>query len=65
MACRFVALNKNPGVRQIGIGERPRWIIAIATFEQDAGTAQFAGQISEGVEAATCSRLLYMLSIPE
>ena len=59
MACRLVALDKNPGVRPIGIGEVVRRIIAKAVLsvvggdiQQAAGALQLcAGQIS-GVEAA-------------
>ena len=59
MACRLIALNKNPGVRPIGIGEMARRIIAKAVLRitrgdiQDAvGSQQLcAGQIS-GTEAA-------------
>ena len=58
-ACRLIALNKNPGVRPIGIGDTARRIIAKAiltiakTDIQDAaGSVQLcAGQIS-GIEAA-------------
>ena len=59
LACRLIALNKNPGVRPIGIGDTARRIIAKAiltitkTDIQDAaGSVQLcAGQIS-GIEAA-------------
>ena len=58
MACRFMALNKNPGVRPIGICETVRRIISKAILSvtkgdiQDAvGTTQLcAGQIA-GIEA--------------
>ena len=57
--CRLIALDKNPGVRPIGIGELPRRIIARAVLSvlrddvQDAaGSVQLcAGQIA-GVESA-------------
>ncbi len=59
LASRLIALDKNPGVRPIGIGETPRRIIAKAVLRvtrgdiQDAaGSVQLcAGQIA-GVEAA-------------
>ena len=59
LACRLIALSKNPGVRPIGIGETVRRIIAKSVLSvirgdiQDAaGTVQLcAGQIS-GTEAA-------------
>ena len=59
LSCRLIALNKNPGVRPIGIGETFRPILAKAALRimrddiQDAaGTVQLsAGQIA-GVEAA-------------
>ena len=59
LSCRLIALNKNPGVRPIGIGETSRRIMAKAALRimrddiQDAaGTVQLsAGQIA-GVEAA-------------
>ena len=61
-ACRLIALNKNPGVRPIGIGETARRIIAKAVLSivggdmQDvAGTAQLcAGQIA-GIEVGVHS----------
>ncbi len=60
MACRLIALDKNPGVRPIGIGEIPRRIIAKAVLSiirgdiQDAvGSSQLcAGQFS-GIEFPT------------
>ena len=59
MACRLIALDKNPGVRPIGIGDTARRIIAKAILnitrqdiQEVAGSAQLcAGQIS-GIEAA-------------
>ena len=59
MACRLIALDKNPGVRPIGIGDTARRIIAKSILNitrqdiQDAaGSLQLcAGQIS-GTEAA-------------
>ena len=58
-ACRLIALNKNPGVRPIGIGDTARRIIAKSVLmvirgdiQDAAGTLQLcAGQIS-GIEAA-------------
>ena len=55
LACRLIALNKNPGVRPIGIGDTARQIIAKAILfiarpdVQD--TSGCGGQIS-GIEAA-------------
>ena len=59
MACRLIALNKNPGVRPIGVAETLRRIIGkaiISTISEDlqivAGCIQLcAGQVS-GIEAA-------------
>ena len=59
LASRLIALEKNPGVRPIGIGETPRRIIAKAVLsvtrddiQNAAGSVQLcAGQIA-GVEAA-------------
>lgn len=59
LACRLIALNKNPGVRPIGIGDTARRIIAKAILmvtrsdiQEAAGSLQLcAGQIS-GIEAA-------------
>ena len=59
VACRLIPLNKNPGVRPIGIGDTARRIIAKSVLtiirgdiQDAAGTSQLcAGQIA-GVEAA-------------
>ena len=59
LACRLIALDKNPGVRPIGICETPRRIIAKAVLfitrgdiQEAAGAVQLcAGQIA-GAEAA-------------
>ena len=59
LACHLIALNKNPGVRPIGIGDTARRIIAKAILmvtrldiQEAAGSLQLcAGQIS-GIEAA-------------
>ena len=59
LACRLIALNKNPGVRPIGIGDTARRIIAKSILtvtrmdiQEAAGSLQLsAGQIS-GIEAA-------------
>ena len=59
VACRLIALNKNPGARPIGIGDTARRIIAKSVLmiisgdiQDAAGTMQLcAGQIS-GIEAA-------------
>ena len=59
MACRLIALDKNPGVCPIGIGDTARRIIAKAILnitrqdiQEVAGSVQLcAGQIS-GIEAA-------------
>ena len=59
MACRLIALNKNPGVRPIGICESVRRIIAKAVLSitrddvlESSGVLQLcAGQIG-GMEAA-------------
>ena len=61
MACRFVALNKNPGVRQIGIGEIPRWIIAKAILHKMNRKLQ-AQLNNVQAKSQRVSRLLYMLS---
>ena len=59
LACRLIALDKNPGVRPIGIGDVSRRIIAKAILnevrqdvQEAAGAVQLcAGQIA-GIEAA-------------
>ena len=60
MACRLIALNKNPGVRPIGVSETLRRIIGKAILttiaddvQRSAGSVQLcAGQVA-GIEAAT------------
>ena len=59
LACRLIALDKNPGVRPIGIGDTARWIIAKAVLSvvksdvQDAtGCLQLCGGQIAGIEAA-------------
>ena len=59
MAGRLIALNKNPGVRPIGIGETLRRIIAKAILpitkadvQSVAGTLQLCTEQISGVEAA-------------
>ena len=59
LACRLIALNKNPGVRPIGIGDTARRIIAKAVLSiaapeiQDAsGCLQLYGGQMSGIEAA-------------
>ena len=42
VACRLIPLNKNPGVRPIGIGEVPRRIIAKAILKVVANDVQSA-----------------------
>lgn len=59
LACRLIALSKDPGVRPIGVGETVRRILAKAILsitkcdvQEVAGTTQLcAGQLS-GIEAA-------------
>ena len=59
LACRLIALNKNPGVRPIGVCETARRIIAkavLSTFHEDileaSGALQLCGGQVAGVEAA-------------
>ena len=59
VACRLIALDKNPGVRPIGIGETLRHIIAravLSTFKDDilmaAGPMQLCAGQESGCEAA-------------
>ena len=59
LACRLIALDKNPGMRPIGIDNTSRQIVAKAILavnrldiQESAGSLQLcAGQIS-GIEAA-------------
>ena len=59
LACRLIALDKNPGVRPIGIGEIPRRIIAKAAISvtrndilDAAGSVQLCAGHIAGAEAA-------------
>ena len=60
LACRLVALDKNPGVRPIGIGEAARRIIAKAIsihvtrkdIQHAVGSLQLCTDQMAGVEAA-------------
>ena len=59
LACRLIALDKNPGIRPIGIGDTARRIIAkavlhiVKTDVQDAcGCVQLCGGQISGIEAA-------------
>lgn len=59
LACRLVALDKNPGVRPIGICETARRIIAKAILfvtgddiKEAAGTVQLCAGQTAGIEAA-------------
>ena len=59
MACRLVSLDKNPGVRPIGIGEVPRRIIAKTVLivvqddvQEAAGPLQTCAGHQAGCEAA-------------
>ena len=59
LACRLIALDKNPGVRPIGIGDTARRIIAKAILNiarpdvQDiSGCLQLCGGQISGIEAA-------------
>ena len=54
LACRLIALNKNPDVRPIGIGDTARRIIAkaILDIQKAASTLQLSGGQISGIEAA-------------
>ena len=59
VACRLIPLNKNPGIRPIGIGEIIRRIIGKAVgwvlksdIQEAAGPLQVATGIQSGAEAA-------------
>ena len=59
VSCRLLALDKNPGVQPIGVGETPRRIIAKAILMvirddilEVAGTQQLCAGQSAGAEAA-------------
>ena len=59
LACRFIALDKNPGVRPIGIGDTARRIIAKAVLsivradiQEASGCIQLCGGLISGIEAA-------------
>ena len=59
VSCRLISLNKNPGVRPIGVGEVPRRIIAkaiLSLFHLDiqdaAGSMQLCAGQDGGCEAA-------------
>ena len=59
LACRLIALNKNPGVRPIGIGDTVRRIMAkavLSVLKQDiqeaSGCLQMCGGQISGIEAA-------------
>ena len=59
LACRLIALNKNPGVRPIGVCEVPRRIVSRAILyvikgdiQQVAGSIQLWGGQIAGIEAA-------------
>ena len=70
MACRLIALDKNPGVRPIGVCEVVRRIVAkaiLSIIREDiklvAGPLQLcAGQVA-GVEAAIHSVLFMMIVV--
>ena len=55
LACKLISLDKNPGVRPIGIGEVIRWILVctvMRTFRRNilesAGDLQFCAGQGEG-----------------
>ena len=59
LACRLIALDKNPGVRPIGIGDTARRIIAKAVLsvvkldiQEASGCLQMCGGQISGIEAA-------------
>ena len=59
LACRLIALDKNPGVCPIGVGEIPRHIIAKAVLsvigeeiQEAAGSIQLCSGQTSGIEAA-------------
>ena len=59
LACRLIAMDKNPGIRPIGIGETIRWIMNKAILrvtgpwvQEDAGTVQLCAGQESGCEAA-------------
>jgi hypothetical protein len=60
VACRLIPLNKNPGVRPIGIGEAPRRIMAKSILKavgndvkESAGPLQACAGHEAGCEAAS------------
>ena len=62
LACRLIALDKNPGVRPIGVGDVARRIIAKAVIQfakediqQACGCQQLCGGQVSGIEAAVHS----------
>ena len=69
LACRLIALDKNPGVRPIGIGETPRRIIAKALLAvtrndilETVGSSQLcAGQIAGAESAVQAVRECFQL----
>ena len=59
LACRLIALDKNPGVRPIGIGDTVRRILAKAVLsvikpdiQEASGCLQLCGGQISGIEAA-------------
>ena len=73
LACRLIALDKNPGVRPIGIGETPRRIIAKALLAvtrndilETVGSSQLcAGQIAGAESAVHAVRECFQLEETE
>ena len=66
LACRLIALNKNPGVHPFGIGDTARWIIAKAILtitrmgiQEAAGSLQLSGGQISGIEAAVQPLICY------